>query len=192
MAYLFKIEGKAVFPTTEILLVNPFKEIWARDKTKGKSEAMEDFAYIEFMTSMLKSNPYKGYSTEVKEKVIIADVITRKDWKPDQLILEGMEYIFKQQKEGSASYTLYLSTLQAKEKLESMFRTIDLNERNFKTGMPVYKPKELSTAMLDVDKITTALSTLEKKVEEELFDSVRTKGAKEISPFADPNSLVKF
>lgn len=189
MAFLFKVEGKVVFPTDEILLVSPFKEIWERDKSKNKEYALEDFAYMEFMTSMLKSNPYKGYSSEVKHEVVSKDIITREDWQPDELIRKGMEYIFKQQKDGSATYTLYLSALQAKEKLEKFFRQVDLDERNFKTGMPIYKPKELSSAILDVDKITASLSVLEKKVEEELFDSVRTKGAKEISPFADPASL---
>lgn len=191
MAFLFKVEGKVVFPTDEILLVSPFKEIWERDKSKNKEYALEDFAYMEFMTSMLKSNPYKGYSSEIKHEVVSKDIITRENWQPDELIRKGMEYIFKQQKDGSATYTLYLSALQAKEKLEKFFRQVDLDERNFKTGMPIYKPKELSSAILDVDKITASLSVLEKKVEEELFDSVRRKGDKEISPFADPASLIR-
>ena len=55
--------------------------------------------------------------------------------------------------------------------------------------MPVYKPKELSLAMMDVDKLTASLAALKKKVEEELFDEVKIKGQKEVSPFADPNSL---
>lgn len=190
MAYLFKVEGKIVQPNTETLLVSPFKEIWERDKSKGKEIALEEFTYIEFMTSMLKSNPYKGYATEVKHKVVREAIITQEDWQPDEYIFKGMEYIFKIQKEGSPTYTLYMSTLQAKEKLERFFRTVDLDERSPKTGFPIYKPKELSSAMLDVDKLTTTLATLAKKVEEELFDDIKTRGQKEISPFADPSSLM--
>ena len=191
MAYLFSVEGKIVQPNTETLLVSPFKEIWARDKSKGKENALEDFTYIEFMTSMLKSNPYKGYASEVKDKVVRDAVITQSNWQVDELILKGMEYIFKIQKEGSPTYTLYMSALQAKDKLERFFRTVDLDERSPKTGFPIYKPKELSSAMLDVDKLTASLAALAKKVEEELFDSIKTRGAKEISPFADPNSLIR-
>lgn len=191
MAYLFSVEGKIVQPNTETLLVSPFKEIWARDKSKGKENALEDFTYIEFMTSMLKTNPYKGYASEVKDKVVRDAVITQSNWQVDELILKGMEYIFKIQKEGSPTYTLYMSALQAKDKLERFFRTVDLDERSPKTGFPIYKPKELSSAMLDVDKLTASLAALAKKVEEELFDSIKTRGAKEISPFADPNSLIR-
>ena len=35
MAYLFKVEGKTVYPNDEVLLISPFKEIWERDKSKG-------------------------------------------------------------------------------------------------------------------------------------------------------------
>ena len=59
MAYLFKIEGKAVFPNEETLLIEPFKSIWERDTSKNKEYALEDFAYIEFITSLLKTNPYR-------------------------------------------------------------------------------------------------------------------------------------
>lgn len=191
MAYLFKVEGKIVQPNTETLLISPFKEIWARDKSKGKESALQEFTYIEFMTSMLKSNPYKGYATEVKAKVVKEAVITQDNWEPDELIFKGMQYIFEIQKKGSPTYTLYMSALQAKDKLERFFRTVDLDERSPKTGFPIYKPKELSSAMLDVDKLTASLAALAKKVEEELFDDIKTRGSKEISPFADPSSLIR-
>ena len=59
MAYLFQINGRAVFPNAETILISPFKDIWERDLSKNKENAIQEFAYIEFMTSMLKSNPYR-------------------------------------------------------------------------------------------------------------------------------------
>lgn len=189
MSYLFKIEDKLVQPNVETLLISPFKEIWERDKSKGKEVALQEFAYIEFMTSQLKSNPYKGYDSSIRHNVVKEAVIKEDKWKPDAKVKKGMEYIEKLQQEGSVTYNLYMSTIQAKEKLEQFFKDVDLQERNFKTGMPVYKPKELSSAMLDVDKLTVTLNSLEKKVQEELFDNIKTRGQKEISPFANPDSL---
>ena len=52
MAFLFIVTEKTVFPNTETLLISPFKDIWKRDKTKQKHHALEEFAYIEFMSSM--------------------------------------------------------------------------------------------------------------------------------------------
>ncbi len=70
MSFLFKIEGKKVYPNTETLLVSPFKEIWERDKSLDKEKAIQEFAYIEFSTSMLKSNPYREYTEDRKDEIL--------------------------------------------------------------------------------------------------------------------------
>ena len=61
MAFLFQVTDRAVFPNPETLLISPFKDIWERDESTNKTVAIQEFAYIEFMTSMLKSNPYRQY-----------------------------------------------------------------------------------------------------------------------------------
>lgn len=190
MAYLFKIEGKLVVPTEEALLIPPFKDIWERDKNKGKEVAMKEFSFIEFMVSKLATNPYKGYSDDVRAQVIIKEIFKEeKTWSPDKLVTEGIERFEKFQKDASPTYSLYISAIKSKNTLEKFLTTVDLSKINFKTGNPVYKPKELTSAMLDLDKITASLSALQKKVEEELFDAIKTKGQKEISPFAKVDSL---
>lgn len=189
MAFLFNVEGKLVNPTEEVLLISPFKEIWERDITPNKIRAKEEFAYIEFMTSFLKTNPYKGYSPEVRRQKIFEEVITNEDFYEDTLIKAGMKKMEEFQKEASPTYTLYSSALNAKYKLEDFLNTFDINERNPKTGMPIMKVKEITSALLDVDKVTTSLNSLKKKVEEELYESIKTRGQKEISPFANPESL---
>lgn len=188
MALLFIIEDKIVKPYPETLLIPPFSEIWNRDKSKGKEIAIKEFTYIEFMASRLKSNPYKGYNPPERKKKIIEDCVRIDDWQPDKLVLEGIAKFEEFQTKASPNYSLLMSTLKAKEKLQQFFNTVDLNERTEK-GMPLYKPKEISSTMYDVDKLATSLYNLEKKVEEELYDAVKVKGQKEISPFADPNFM---
>jgi hypothetical protein len=189
MSYLFKIEDKIVQPTEEVLLISPFKEIWERDKSKGKEIALKEFAFIEFTVSLLASNPYKGYSESIRDSIVQQDIFKDIEWKPDKLIEEGKKKFESFQKDGSQSYTLYKSAVAAKDKLVNFLNEIDINERNFKTGMPIYKPKELTSALLDVDKVIASLDVLKKKVEEELFESTKVKGQKEISIFAKLESL---
>lgn len=188
MAYLFKIEGKVVQPTEEALMISPFKDLWERDNSVGKEVVLKEFAFIEFTVSLLASNPYKGYSESVREEIIINDLF-KDSWKPDNLVREGQKKLDKFQIEGSQSYSLYRSSIKAKDNLVDFLERIDLNKTNFKTGLPIYKPKELTSALLDVDKVTTSLDALKKKVEEELFESTKTKGQKEISIFAKVESL---
>lgn len=189
MAYLFEINGKAVFPNAETILVYPFKDIWERDLTEGKVNAIQEFAYIEFMTSMLKSNPYREYPEDKKEDIIKKDVITQMDWKPDELIQAGMDYIVEKQKEGSLTYTYWLANKIAIEKMIHFFNNFDMDERNPRTFMPVYKPKDITSSVSDAEKTLTTIAALKAKVEEELYESNKTRSGKIISVFAHPDSL---
>lgn len=189
MAYLFKVEDKVVKPTDEVLQVSPFKEIWERDVSPNKEIAMQEFTYIEFMTSALKTNPYRGYSEDRKSTVIIKDVIHVENWQPDVLVYKGMEKVKEFQKDGSESYSLYLSAIVAKNKLQDFFNTFNMNKVNTKTGAPIYKPKDITAALQDLDKTIISLQSLEKKVEEDLFEAARIKGQKEVSVFADTSII---
>lgn len=188
MANLFIINDKVVNPTTEILLLEPFKTIWNRDKDKDKHTAREEFAYIEFMSSAKKSNPFRGYDEEQRDLEIKKKVITNSKWKPDKLVLEGIQHWNTYQKEASANYSLWMSAKMAGEKLGRFLRNIDPNERDEK-GKPVYKPRDITSALTDISKVITNMNALEKKVEEELYEETRNKADKTISRFADPNSL---
>lgn len=184
MSLLFTVENKAVIPYPETLLISPFKEIWERDKTKDKRYATEEFTYIEFSTSQKESNPYKGYGEVKKEAKLLEDIITKKDWKADKLVKEGMKKVVEFQKEASVNYTLLMSCRKAVEELKNFFETVDLTEVNERTGSPKYKPKEITSALNDVNNLTTNLDSLEKKVGQDLYEVSKTKGQKIISPFA--------
>lgn len=187
MSWLFKIEGSMVNPNPETLLVPPFKEIWERDTSSDKWLAKREFAFAEFMTSQLKSNPYKGYSDEVREKKIKEDLMD-KDWEADELVKQAMEKIVDIQTNGSPSYRSYLIAIKAKDKSEKWLDEFDQDER-LANGALVLKPKDISTALLDFGKVATEMESMKKKVEEELFETVRTRANKVISPFANPNSI---
>lgn len=188
MSWLFKIEDRKVFPNEETLLIPPFSQIWERDESPDKWLAIREFAYIEFMTSQLKSNPYKGYSEKVREEKLREDIIKEDTWIPDELVMEAMKKIEEFQTNGSGAYTLLIDTLKAKETLQEFLRSVNLKERTDKGAM-VLKPKDVTAAMLDLDKLVTSLDVLKKKVEEDTFETVKTRANKVISPFANPDSL---
>jgi hypothetical protein len=189
MAHLFEITGNIAYPNPETLRISPFKEIWERDKSKGKEIALLEFSYIEFMVSVKKSNPFKGYGDDRREAAIMEHVIKDKKWKPDALIVEGMQLIKKIQEEASPTLQLFTSAKNSLNKLRQFLDTVDLTEVNPKTLNPIYKPKDLTSALIDLEKVMTNFNSLGQKVEEELFEETRRKAGKEISPFANPESL---
>lgn len=189
MAFLFIVQEKSVFPNPETLLISPFKEIWGRDKSKEKHFALEEFAYIEFMSSMKKSNPYRQYQEKEKKEKIKAAIITQDNWKADELVLEGIDKIKSFQKEASTTYNYYMSAKRAAEKMTAFFNTVDIREVNPKSLNPIYKPRDITSAINDLEKNLSNLKALEKKVAEELYEETKNRGQKEISFFADPESI---
>lgn len=190
MSLLFTVESKVVSPTTQSLLISPFKELWNRDTTKDKMYAIEDFSYIEFMASIQKSNPYSGYSEDQRPNKIIKDIITRAEWdQDDPLILKGIEKLKEFQAEASVTYNYYMSAKVAAEKMQQFFINFSMNQINERTGAPVFKPRDITSALNDTSRVLENLNTLREKVDNEVFEEVKKKGQKIVSPFADPSSL---
>lgn len=188
MSFLFEISGKVVFPKAETLLIPIFKEIWARDLALEKETAIAEFCYIEFMTSMLKSNPYREYQDEKKNEIIRKDIMPE-DWEGDPLIREAMNYIITLQTEGSITYSYWMANKAAIEQMIDFFLNFDIGERNLKSGMPIYKPKDITSAIGDAEKTLTTLNALKVKVDEEVYESSKSRAGKVVSPFANPSSL---
>ncbi len=187
MSVLFTIENQVVTPHIETLLISPFKEIWERDQSPEKVEAMEDFKYMEFMMSAKKTNPYRGYDDATRRINLLTDVIKREQWYEDDLILEGMNKIKEFQTNASLTYSYFMSIKAAAEKMKDFFNTFDMSTLNPKTLMPMYKPREITSALNDTSKVLENLDKTQKKVEEEIFEASKKRGDKTISPFANPD-----
>ena len=84
MSHLFIVENSIAKPNTETLLISPFKEIWERDESEDKETAIKEFTFIELMSCKKKSNPYAGYSDEIR-KDKLKEFLFGKDsqWSPD-------------------------------------------------------------------------------------------------------------
>ena len=190
MAFLFTVEDKVVKPHTETLLIAPYNEIWERDKTPRKGVAHFEFAYIEFMTSKKKSNPFRGYKMETRHAKIVEKVAgCPEGWEPDNLVYLALDDMEDFQTEASTSYGLFKDAEEAVHSLRVFFKTVNLAERN-KAGMAVYKPTDITRAVADTSKTLKAMKELEDKVFEELYEETRTQANKRISPLADPRSLI--
>lgn len=189
MSLLFNIENKIVKPTVEVLLLSPFKEIWNRDTSNGKFIATDEFTYIEFMTSVKKTNPYRGYTIE-ERKARLSKVLMKQDnYEPDELVLAGMEALLEFQQTASPTFNYFASATKAAYKVQTFFETFDLTQTNERTGMPLYKPKDITSALNDTERVLQSLLALEEKVNNELFESAKIKGQKTVSPFADPSTM---
>ena len=62
----------------------------------------------------------------------------------------------------------YESILESKKQIEGFVRNLDLTSKN-KAGMPLYKPKDVTGALLELEKVSDMVLRMYKKIEVE-FD----------------------
>lgn len=182
MAEIFHIENSQVRPTIEILLIHPFGEIWDRDVCPKKSTALKEFSYIEFLLSPKKTNPFAGYKEELKSDKIIESLFKGEPWQPDTLVKLACEEYTDFLKNASPSWRYYMAVRASVENVREFLETVDLQERNEK-GMPVYKINDVINAQTKANEVLKSLTDLEERVQQELFESSRTKAGKEINHF---------
>ena len=182
MPFLFTLERSRARPTTETLLLSPFKEIWERDTTEDKTQAIKEFTFIEFMISKKKSNPFGEFEKEVRLEEVKKSIFKDEEWSPDALVLAGMEKLHDIQTNGSQSYQYLLAAESVLEKLKLFFLSFDLNERTNSGGV-VYKPKEITAALNDINENLRNLYLTRQMVEQELYEATRSRTNKEINPY---------
>jgi hypothetical protein len=182
---LFRVEGTLVVPTEHALLIPPYSDIWNEDTDPKKANAKRDFAYIELNCSYKKSNVFKGYADDVRKKKV-GEAVYRDDYATfveSQHIIEGMELYHRLRIEAAPTLQYYLSAKSGAEKMMHWLDDFDMEATNPRNGMPLYKPREITSALKDTYDVMKTLNALEEKVYEQIFESVRTKGGKEINFF---------
>lgn len=182
MAYLFVTENGVAKPNTETLLISPFKDIWERDISLDKEQAIKELTFVEFMSSKKKTNPYAGYADEPRFNRL-KQILFSEDWTMDALIEQALAKISDFQKEASPTYRYYTSASNAAEKMRTFFDEFDITERNERNGNPLYKPSDITRALNDTDKVLQNLNSMKEKVEQELFEQTKTRNNKTINPF---------
>lgn len=185
---LFKIEGGVVKPTEHALIISPYKDLWDRDPDPAKTQAIKEFTFIELNCSYKKSNPFKGYPDGKREEAILKNIFKEEEVTIDieeELMVEGVNLYKRLREEASPVIQYYLSSKKGAEKMIQWLEDFDMSEVNPRNGMPLYKPREITSALKDSYDVMKTLNALEEKVYEEIFESVKTRGNKEINPFEE-------
>tara|TARA_R110000868_G_scaffold14414_2_gene67061 strand:+ start:49352 stop:49903 length:552 start_codon:yes stop_codon:yes gene_type:complete len=178
---LFKIEKNIVTVNPAALLIQEFKVVWEADKSKDKSTALKEMAYIYFKADYKSS--YLSYLAEDRERAIIDDVFGKDvQWTPGPLVLSA---ILKYEKFQENHYIKLLKSQRtALEKMMSYYNSVDFELKDNK-GNHLYKITEVSKAMGDTAKIIDSLNKLDEIIRKELRDTKRNRGGEESGAFED-------
>lgn len=184
---LFEVQNSIAVPSTHALLIEPFKSIWDRDQTPHKQQAIKEYTYIELLCSAKKSNPYAGYPESIRAQKVSNNIFPEmREWLPDMVVLEAIKMYKALQEEASPTLRLVQSAKKAVFELEKFLTDADLTERT-NGGAAVFKPVDIANAVRQLPEMQNSLQKMEEKVQQELYDSSKTRGQREINAFEDPD-----
>ena len=152
---LFKYEGYEVRVAPEALTLKPFRKLWQRDKSKDKSNVIQELSFIYFYCDPRSDYQYiiddDDRMKAVKEGEGLPD-----DWKPDKDVEAAIELY----RSFDTSAALLLKTAnEAVEKVRKLL--IELEPDDTKSL------KDYLTALKMIPEVATMLKDAEKAINDE-------------------------
>ena len=168
----FKYEGYEVRVAPEALLLQPFKKLWARDKSKDKEKALQELSFLYFYCDPRSDYQYIT-DDDTRMEEVKKSLGFDENWKPDGLLNAASS--FYRSFDTSAARLLKMA---AKE-IDKVQKTLDeMTPANYK------ELKEQIAAMKMIPEIASMIQEAEKKLNEE--EQVgEAKGAMEKTLFDD-------
>lgn len=172
MDLLEVVDGLPVFHP-QVMVMKEFAVLVKRDKTKGKSIAVKELAFIFFHSDY--NTVYENLVGDEKIDEIKKHLDLPEKWKFDKFMEAALERYEK------LMYTPSIGLLETAKKgvrkVDEFIEDVDLTEQT-KSGGLVFSPKELQMVIKDIPNTVEALNKVEKIIKKELQDK---KGSREES-----------
>lgn len=171
-------EGR-VIPTPEALAVPVISALYERDNTKHKENAFKALCYVTFMTDPRKANPYIGLNEEDRATKLQKEFLGGK--KPDKLIKDAVEWWREYWATNIPEIEVWRDAQSAATSLMDYLKNVDYDERT-RAGSMVHNPSHVASTLAKVSDILQQLNSLGRKIQEEAFDIIKSRGGRDINP----------
>lgn len=175
MMKLFKYEGYQVIVEPEALMLKPFKVIYNRDRSKNKTTAMQELAYVYFMTDPRSDYQYLTDS-EDRSKAIIDGEGMSDTWKPDKLVLAAIEFY---KSFNPTSSLLLEDTRIMVDKFRAKIRDLDFD------SLEVKDLKDAIGIVKQIPGLVKDLDEAERAVSKEIISDNKVRGTQTKSLYED-------
>ena len=174
---LLKFENYKIVIEPEFLALKPFREIWQRDKSKHKDRAIQEIAYIFFMSDPRSDYQYLVDEEERSKAIKEGEGIDSK-WKPDKVVLDAITF-YKSFKPTSALLLEDTRAMINGYRLKLREITADMSNLDIK------EIKDLGAVIKQIPSLIKDLDEAEKALNSELKTSGRMRGSGEKTLFED-------
>lgn len=161
---LLSLEKDNVEISPYALVIDCYKKLWDRDKTKLKDVAKVELGYIVLMYKY--NSPYIEYQ-ELERSELLQKDLKLKIKSNDKDLQEACTYYQKSQEDSLPSLKYLIAARCAADKIRQFFNTFSLTATTL-SGAVIYKPKDISSAIKDMGELIKSLDNLEDKVKREL------------------------
>lgn len=168
------VDGKLEV-SPEITLHKPLKELEERDSSVKKARFLNDLLYI-YLTKDPRSS-LSGKQQQAREDSA-ATMLYQKAYKPDRTLRKAMGYYEQLLMEASPSYQYYAATLSAMNVLTETMRNVVWGGDS-----ATFTVKEYKDFVKESESIVSGLSSLERKVKEELYSASKLKANQTVNFF---------
>jgi len=180
---LLKLNKKSeVVPNAAALTIKEFKNIWERDTTEDKRNALKELAFVFFTADF--NSIYQAYPVEERDAAIKTDIFENPEYIVDPVLTQAIKKY--EELQVTPSMRLVSSARRALEEMINFLKTVNIKEKD-KMGKPIYKPRDIMMAMSKTATVVDSLDKLEEKVKKELKDSGTIRGGNEKGFFEDPD-----
>lgn len=175
---LLNFENYELQVTPEALLIRPIRKLYNSDRSERKEKFFQQLSYLWFMQDPRSSYSYILDSDERHQAVVEQEGLP-KDFKPSDLLREAMA-VYKKLTI-TPSQKLLNSALKAADTVSRFLENPDILTEEDDKGRPKYQVSSITTALKNVEGIVTTLQNLQKKVDSEVLESGKTRGAQELT-----------
>ena len=162
----------------EAFLVRPIRRLFNADRSERKEQFWKQMSFMYFMV-----NPASSYSYILDMDERAAEIIKQEglpdDFRPNEMLKEAMEVYRKMTI--TPTQKLLESSLIAADTVSKFLRNPDILTEEDDKGKPKHTVSEITKALKDVEGIINSLQSQQKKVEQELEESGKTRGSQELT-----------
>ena len=164
--------------TEEALLIRPIRRLWNQDRSSQKEKFFQQLSYLWFMVDPRSSYSYILDYGE-RHKAIVEQEGLPEDFKPSEMLVEAMRIYEKLTV--TPSQKLLTSALKAADTVSKFLEDPEILTAVDNNGKPKYQVSAITTALKNVEGIVTSLQNLQRKVDQEVTESGKARGAQELT-----------
>lgn len=167
MIRLFHYEGYEVLVEPEAIMLAPFKALYDRDKSKDKSLAKQELAYLYFMGDPRSDYQYL-VDSEVRSEEIIKGLGMPKNWKPDEAVKRALTFYesFKPISAGLLEDTRLFVNKYREKLRELSFEDLEVKEL-----------KEIGAIIKQIPSLAKDLDEAERTLSKDIVAEARARGS---------------